>query len=132
MMSNAWRRIHASTNAVAIAKANRTNFFEFPRVDGTIFTIPTLLAAPREVRDNPAQMKLPVTLVEGSAAEFCKNERQQEAVGGRTSGSKNAAYGKLFNKWSHPPGSNRRPADYESAALPTELGWLSAQNIMGK
>ena len=26
-------------------------------------------------------------------------------------------------KWSHPPGSNRRPADYESAALPTELGW---------
>src|SRR5579884_857166 len=27
--------------------------------------------------------------------------------------------------WSHPPGSNRRPADYESAALPTELGWLN-------
>src|SRR5208337_5215135 len=27
--------------------------------------------------------------------------------------------------WSHPPDSNRRPADYESAALPTELGWLS-------
>jgi hypothetical protein len=27
-----------------------------------------------------------------------------------------------FN-WSHPPGSNWRPADYESAALPTELGW---------
>ncbi len=26
--------------------------------------------------------------------------------------------------WSHPPGLNRRPADYESAALPTELGWL--------
>src|SRR5258706_12939349 len=26
--------------------------------------------------------------------------------------------------WTHPPGSNRRPADYESAALPTELGWL--------
>jgi hypothetical protein len=25
--------------------------------------------------------------------------------------------------WSHPPGSNRRPADYESAALPAELGW---------
>src|SRR5215471_7291359 len=25
--------------------------------------------------------------------------------------------------WSHPPGLNRRPADYESAALPTELGW---------
>src|SRR5262249_10368169 len=30
-----------------------------------------------------------------------------------------------FNElgWSHPPGSNRRPADYESAALPAELGW---------
>jgi hypothetical protein len=28
--------------------------------------------------------------------------------------------------WSHPPGSNRRPADYESAALPTELGWRSS------
>src|ERR1043165_7447443 len=26
--------------------------------------------------------------------------------------------------WSHPPGLNRRPADYESAALPAELGWL--------
>ena len=24
---------------------------------------------------------------------------------------------------SHPSESNRRPADYESAALPTELGW---------
>ena len=36
--------------------------------------------------------------------------------------------GKLLNEgdiWSHPPGSNRRPADYESAALPTELGWLA-------
>src|SRR5208282_6460558 len=35
--------------------------------------------------------------------------------------------GKLARKclilWSHPPGSNRRPADYESAALPAELGW---------
>src|SRR6266567_1139718 len=31
--------------------------------------------------------------------------------------------------WSHPPGSNRRPADYESAALPTELGWLSSSMI---
>src|SRR5690348_14279553 len=29
----------------------------------------------------------------------------------------------LILNWSHPPGSNRRPADYESAALPTELGW---------
>ena len=26
--------------------------------------------------------------------------------------------------WSHPPDSNRRPTDYESVALPTELGWL--------
>src|SRR5712691_13441423 len=25
---------------------------------------------------------------------------------------------------SHPPESNRRPTDYESVALPTELGWL--------
>jgi hypothetical protein len=31
--------------------------------------------------------------------------------------------------WSHPPGSNRRPADYESAALPTELGWLLASTL---
>ncbi len=30
---------------------------------------------------------------------------------------------KILSLWSHPPGSNRRPADYESAALPTELGW---------
>jgi hypothetical protein len=29
-------------------------------------------------------------------------------------------------EWSHPPGLNRRPADYESAALPTELGWPDA------
>jgi hypothetical protein len=28
-----------------------------------------------------------------------------------------------MKNWSHPPGSNRRPADYESAALPAELGW---------
>lgn len=28
-----------------------------------------------------------------------------------------------MKKWSHPPGLNRRPADYESAALPAELGW---------
>src|ERR1700743_2352328 len=28
----------------------------------------------------------------------------------------------FMKRWSHPPGSNRRPADYESAALPTELG----------
>ena len=29
----------------------------------------------------------------------------------------------LLTLWSHPPGLNRRPADYESAALPAELGW---------
>src|SRR5215813_5242785 len=27
---------------------------------------------------------------------------------------------------SHPPESNRRPTDYESVALPTELGWRAA------
>src|SRR5271163_976115 len=32
--------------------------------------------------------------------------------------------------WSHPPDSNRRPADYESAALPTELGWLSVACLL--
>ena len=32
---------------------------------------------------------------------------------------------KWLKIWSHPPESNRRPADYESAALPTELGWLT-------
>ena len=30
--------------------------------------------------------------------------------------------------WSHPPESNRRPTDYESVALPTELGWLIQSN----
>ena len=29
--------------------------------------------------------------------------------------------------WSHPPDSNRRPTDYESVALPTELGWLTTR-----
>ena len=29
----------------------------------------------------------------------------------------------LRNCWSHPSESNRRPTDYESVALPTELGW---------
>src|ERR1035438_695215 len=33
-------------------------------------------------------------------------------------------------RWSHPPGLNRRPADYESAALPTELGWLTSSIIL--
>ena len=28
-----------------------------------------------------------------------------------------------LESWSHPPESNRRPSDYESDALPTELGW---------
>jgi hypothetical protein len=30
----------------------------------------------------------------------------------------------VMKDWSHPPESNRRPTDYESVALPTELGWL--------
>ena len=30
----------------------------------------------------------------------------------------------VIKKWSHPSDSNRRPFDYESNALPTELGWL--------
>ena len=34
-------------------------------------------------------------------------------------------------EWSHPPGSNRRPADYESAALPAELGWPWVLNALG-
>jgi Phage integrase family len=33
--------------------------------------------------------------------------------------------GKWLKLWSHPPESNRRPTDYESVALPTELGWLT-------
>ena len=28
-----------------------------------------------------------------------------------------------YSPKSHPPESNRRPTDYESVALPTELGW---------
>ena len=32
---------------------------------------------------------------------------------------------KQEDSWSHPPDSNRRPTDYESVALPTELGWLN-------
>ena len=31
---------------------------------------------------------------------------------------------KYLENWSHPADSNRRPTDYESVALPTELGWL--------
>src|SRR4029453_10128346 len=30
---------------------------------------------------------------------------------------------KWLKDWSHPPESNRRPTDYESVALPSELGW---------
>ena len=38
-------------------------------------------------------------------------------------GRKLSTYGGF---WSHPSDSNRRPADYESAALPAELGWRSS------
>ena len=31
--------------------------------------------------------------------------------------------------WSHPPGLNRRPTDYESVALPAELGWPSGLEL---
>ena len=34
----------------------------------------------------------------------------------------------VMKDWSHPPESNRRPTDYESVALPTELGWLILLN----
>lgn len=37
----------------------------------------------------------------------------------------------VIEEWSHPPGSNRRPADYESAALPAELGWPRKQLEQG-
>lgn len=36
-------------------------------------------------------------------------------------------------KWSHPSDLNRRPFDYESNALPTELGWrLGVVNEMNR
>ena len=35
---------------------------------------------------------------------------------------------KMLKDWSHPPESNRRPTDYESVALPTELGWHPNKN----
>jgi hypothetical protein len=35
-----------------------------------------------------------------------------------------ATFRKLLTLWSHPSDLNRRPFDYESNALPTELGWL--------
>src|SRR5438552_4742181 len=31
---------------------------------------------------------------------------------------------------SHPPESNRRPTDYESVALPTELGWPGGGRLL--
>src|SRR5581483_7070815 len=31
---------------------------------------------------------------------------------------------------SHPPESNRRPTDYESVALPTELGWPGGGGLL--
>jgi hypothetical protein len=34
-----------------------------------------------------------------------------------------------LKRWSHPPGLNRRPTDYESVALPAELGWPSGQTL---
>jgi hypothetical protein len=32
--------------------------------------------------------------------------------------------------WSHPSDLNRRPTDYESVALPAELGWRFAMRLM--
>jgi hypothetical protein len=46
-----------------------------------------------------------------------------EILGGFWMGRVISINHKPLISWSHPPGSNRRPADYESAALPTELGW---------
>ena len=47
----------------------------------------------------------------------------QEAKKKEAAGKMTELACKLLILWSHSP--NRRPADYESAALPTELGWLS-------
>ena len=49
-----------------------------------------------------------------------------EVLDGFWMGNPNGIVSKSLIIWSHPPGSNRRPADYESAALPTELGWPEA------
>src|SRR5205085_7250809 len=35
-------------------------------------------------------------------------------------------------EWSHPSDSNRRPFDYESNALPTELGWRSGRRRVSR
>ena len=52
-----------------------------------------------------------------------------EVLDGFWMGNQKIRASKLLKNWSHPPGSNRRPADYESAALPTELGWLEMETI---
>ena len=52
-----------------------------------------------------------------------------EVLDGFWMGEQNPAARKLLKDWSHPPGSNRRPADYESAALPTELGWPAEKSL---
>src|SRR5438477_12267386 len=54
----------------------------------------------------------------GFVSKFLLTKTQQTAKASRTTSRK-----MLKISWSHPPDSNRRPADYESAALPTELGW---------
>ena len=60
-----------------------------------------------------------------------KRPRAPTVPGGNRRADKNSkarwerAAKRLIMLWSHPPGLNRRPADYESAALPTELGWLA-------
>src|SRR5205809_2805646 len=36
-----------------------------------------------------------------------------------------------YSPKSHPPESNRRPTDYESVALPTELGWRRLKASLG-
>ena len=50
-------------------------------------------------------------------------------LGGFRVGDRFAITRKPLIIWSHPPGSNRRPADYESAALPTELGWPALSTL---
>jgi hypothetical protein len=64
----------------------------------------------------------------GSDRNNCARRRQMcawsEVLGGLWVGTRRKAPSKPLIFWSHPPESNRRPADYESAALPTELGWL--------